>query len=114
MQIRTRIKTTKPESEFEKSLDQELLSYTLQLAGLLNGGLKLSDNFNGELVTVADTGGANTENTLAHTLKRVPTGFLVLSNNLGGVVYTGATAWTTTQIFIKCTVANCTLLLFVL
>lgn len=44
MQIRRRIKTEKPESEFDKTLEQELLSAWLELATLVNGGLTIADN----------------------------------------------------------------------
>ena len=116
MQIRKRIKTVKPDekNEFEKSLEQELLSYSLELAQILNKGLKFSDNFNAEIKTIADSGVANSENTVAHTLKRVPAGYLVFKINKAGVVYDSGTTWTDTNIYIKCSVANCaiTLLLF--
>lgn len=107
-QIRSRIKTTKPETEFEKNLEKELLSFSLELANILNNGLKFSDNFDANILDIADTGAANASNTVAHTLKRVPTGFIVVNNNKAGVVYDGGTAWTTTDIYLKCSVANCT------
>ncbi len=44
-QIRRRIKTGKPESAFDLALEQELLSFSTELAGILNKGLKFSDNF---------------------------------------------------------------------
>ncbi len=106
MQIRSRLKTPKEESEFDKSLTQELLSAWRELSDLLNGGLKFSDNHNAETVTVSDTGTANTQFTVSHTLKRVPTGFIVTSRTGTGVVYNSGTAWTTTAIYLKCTTAN--------
>lgn len=45
MQIRRRIKTAKPETVFEVALEQELLSFSLELSALLNNGLKIMDNF---------------------------------------------------------------------
>lgn len=113
MQIRTRIKTAKPESEFDKTLEQELLNYSFNLAQVLNGGLKFSDNFNGEILTLADTGPADSEQTVPHSLKRLPTGFLVLRRSNAGVVYDSGTAWTTTTIFVKCSTGNATVTLFV-
>lgn len=44
-QIRRRIKTAKPETPFELALEQELLSFSLELSAILNNGLKISDNF---------------------------------------------------------------------
>jgi hypothetical protein len=44
-QIRRRIKTVKPESEFDKALEQELLSYAFELSNIINNGITIKDNF---------------------------------------------------------------------
>lgn len=106
MQIRKRLKTTKPETDFDVSLEQELHSGWLELATLLNKGLSFIDNFNAVTVTVADTGVANTEFSFAHGLKRIPTGYLVIRRNKAGVVYDSGTTWTVSTIYLKCSVAN--------
>lgn len=49
---------------------------------------------------------ANTETIFNHTLARIPEGFKTLSVDQAGVLYKGATAWSTTQISIKCNVAG--------
>jgi hypothetical protein len=113
MEIRRRIKTAKPETPFDISLEQELLSFTQELAQMLNGGLKFEDNFNGAIVSISDSGNADSENTVAHGLKRVPSGFKVININKAGVVYDSGTAWTSTNIFVKCNVANCVIKLFI-
>lgn len=116
-QIRTRIKTAKPQAgvagEFERSLEQELLSYTFELAGLLNNGLTFADNFKANTLDVADTGVINTEFAVAHTLKRVPVGYIVVGINKAAVVYNSGTAWTVSNIYLKANVANCTVKLIV-
>ena len=43
--IRRRIKTARPENNFDKSLEQELLNFVYELSGLLNNGLSVKDNF---------------------------------------------------------------------
>jgi hypothetical protein len=43
--IRRRIKTSKPESSFDLSLEQELLSFSVELAKILNNGISIKDNF---------------------------------------------------------------------
>lgn len=113
-QIKTRIQTSKPESQFDKVLEQALLNYTVALSGLLNGGLKFEDNFNCQIVDVADTGAANTLFAVAHTLKRVPIGFLVANVNKAGIIYDSGTAWTETNIYLKCSVANAAVKLIVI
>ena len=106
--IRTRIKTGKPESDFDKTLEQELLSFANELSNVINGGIRIDENLNASIVTIADTGSANAENTLAHGLKRVPIGFLVINTNKAVSAYDSGTAWTATNIYLKFNTANCT------
>lgn len=115
MQIRNRIKTTNPDqkNEFEKALAAELFSFSGELAQILNKGIKFADNFNAEIKTIADSGVANSENTVAHTLKRTPIGYIVLKIDKGGVLYDSGTAWTDTDIYLKCGAANCAITLLV-
>jgi len=112
-QVRNRIKTGSPENEFEKVLERELLSYSQEVADTLNLGLKLEDNFNAHIETISDTGAANSENTVTHGLKRTPIGFLILENDKAGVIYKSKTA-TTTEYYIKCSVANCAVKIMIL
>jgi len=107
VQIRNRVKTAKPETDFEKSLEEELLSFSGELSQILNGGLKFSDNFNAVTVNITDTGTANSENTVAHTLKRVPVGFIVVNTNKAVSAYDSGTAWTATNVYLKFNTANC-------
>ena len=108
MQIRKRIQTVKPDDKnsFEVALQQELQSFSMELSQIINKGLKFSDNFNAEILTVADSGNADTELSVAHTLKRAPIGFIVLKINKAGQVYDSGTAWTDTAIYLKCSAAN--------
>lgn len=105
-QLRKKLKTAAPESNFDQALEQELLSAWFELSVLLNKGLGFVDNFNCVSVTVADTGGANTEFTVAHSLKRIPTGYLVIRRDKGGVIYDSGTTFTVANIYLKCSVAN--------
>jgi hypothetical protein len=107
-QIRSRIKTSQanPADKFQVDLQQELLSFSMELSQILNKGLKFSDNFNGEEKTIADSGNADTKCTIAHTLKRIPTGFTVLKIDKPGSVYASGTTWTDTDVYLKCSAAN--------
>jgi hypothetical protein len=106
MQIRKRLKLDKPESVFEKSLDTELLSAWQELSELINGGLKFEDNHNCYKIRVNDTGAADTEFKVAHTLKRTPDGFIEILNSKAGITYKGPTAWDENFIYLKCSQAN--------
>lgn len=108
-QIRQRIRTTVAVTPFEKALEKELQSFSNELSVILNKGLKFGDNFNAQIIAVSDTGLVDTEFVVAHTLKTVPIGFIVIKNNKAGVVYDSGTAWTASNIYLKCSIANCAL-----
>lgn len=60
--------------------------------------------------------GANVEFSVTHNLGRVPQGYIVFFGTLAGSFYQGpttGTAWTTTQIFIKCSTASVGFLLYI-
>jgi hypothetical protein len=113
MQVRPRVKVGKPTTNFEKDLEKELSSYSREVANALNKGIRYTDNFNAEVKTVADSGAINTEFAVAHTLKRVPLGFHVLKINKAGIVFDSGTTWTDTNVYLKCSVANCAITLLV-
>jgi len=60
----------------------------------------------GYVCTVADTGSANVEFTVIHNLGVVPHGYLVAYQDKAGSVYDGGTSWTSTNIYLKASVAN--------
>ncbi len=111
--IRTHLKQAKAESEFDRAISEELLSAWHELSDLLNGGLTFSNNVNCQIKTVTDTGAANVEFTVAHTLKKAPTGYIVVKADKACSVYDGATTWTTTAIYLKCDIANCNIKLII-
>lgn len=72
------------------------------------------ENIAGEFQVVADTGAADTEFIVAHLLGVVPIGFLVINIDAGGVIYDSGTAWTATNIYLKCSAANAAVTLFLI
>lgn len=113
MQVRRRLKLEKPETEYDKFLEQELSSYSLELSKILNKGLEFSDNFNMQIKTATTDAVANTESAVAHTLGRVPSDFIVGAQDKAGTIYKGSTAWTVTNIYVKGSVASITAKLYV-
>ena len=87
-------------------LNKSLMDYSYLLSQILNGGIKLQDNLNAQIKTVASTGAANTEFTVSHTLGRVPSGYIIISNSGAGYVYNGTTAWTATAIYLRHSAIN--------
>lgn len=113
MQVRKILKTAKPESEFDKSLEDELLSYSLELSKILNKGLDFTDNFNMHIKSVTTDAVIGTETAISHNLKRVPSDFLVGSQDKAGTIYKGSSAWTATNIYIRGSVASITAKLYI-
>lgn len=100
---------TKHEREL-RPLDKDILrvlgDLSLNLEGILNRGITFNENVATNLLEFTSNGVADVENTVAHGLGKVPTGFIVYSVDKAGVVYKGATAWTTTNIYLKVNVAT--------
>ena len=67
----------------------------------------------GEFISGTTNATPNTEDTLTHTLGRVPKGFIVVGKDKAGDVYDGGTANTDTNLNIKCAVASVTVKIYV-
>lgn len=98
---------TPPKDKYAKDLETTLDKIFGKIKQILNGGILFSDNFDAQLKTVT-TAGADTEVSVAHTLKRTPTGYLVYSRDKAAVIYDSTTAWTANNIYIKANVATVT------
>jgi len=94
-------------NRFEVDLTDRLIRYTSKVGDILNKGIRATDNWDAYIVTVTLVA-ADVEQAVAHTLKRVPTGFMVLSTDKAAQIYNGGTAWTATNIYIRSNVANTT------
>ncbi len=70
-------------------------------------------NLDGEMVDVT-FGLANIEQSISHSLRTVPVGYLVIRNDNGGVIYDGASGFSDTQIFLRSTVASTQARIFIL
>lgn len=99
--------------KYQTDFNEALLRFTRRIVDVLNGGIKITDNFDAQIITVT-TAVADTEVVVAHTLKRVPQGYIVLSVDKAGVIYTSGTTWTSENIYIKCNVATVTAKLLIL
>ena len=87
-------------NKFEVTLVDVLIRYTSKVGDAFAKGIRASDNWDAQVISVT-LAAANVEQAVAHTLKRVPTGYIVVSINKVAVVYDGTTAWTTTNIYIR-------------
>jgi hypothetical protein len=88
----------------------KLVQRNISFGTQVNGG---DQNIAGQMVEIANTGTANTQFTVTHNLGRIPLYYDVKYINGNGVVYDSGTAWTKTQAFFKCSLANAKVRLFV-
>jgi heptaprenylglyceryl phosphate synthase len=92
---------------YDKDLSRSLNDLIVNLSVLLDGGLRFVDNMSVELVTLVSSGTPDAENTVAHGLKRVPTGYIIVGLDKAAIVYNGS-APTTTTLPLKVNVATVT------
>lgn len=94
-------------------LQRRLEEYDRNQDAILNRGIRFEDNVDCVMVEFTSNGTPNTQDTVAHTLGKVPTGFLVVNKDKAGDVYAGGTTWTKTNIYFKTTVASVALKILV-
>ncbi len=63
-------------------------------------------NFDAQWISFTSSATPDAENTVAHKLSRIPTGYLVGQRNKAGILYNGSTTWTKANIYLKCNVAS--------
>lgn len=75
------------------------------------------ENMAGQFLTITTNATPNTEDTFSHTMGSIPVGYIIIGQNKAGSLYqlsnTG-TAWTSSKIYLKCSVASVTFNLFLL
>ncbi len=75
-----------------------------QLQSLINGGLSFSDNFNAKILSITIST-ANVDVASLHGLGRVPSGYIVLGSSAATSVYDGASANTSSILYLRASVA---------
>ena len=102
-------------NELNRLLDKIILVLTGRVSfadGAISDG-EDGENIDGQFQIISDTGSADTEFTVAHSLGRVPVGFVTILNDKGGTVYDSGTTWTASNIYLKCNTANCNISIFI-
>jgi hypothetical protein len=106
-------KTLKPEVlAMLVDLVHLLSEQEMSLTSLLNQGLRMPDNFDGALLSYTSNGAPNTQDTVAHGLRKVPSYFIVLSKDKAGDIYKSA-AFDATNVYFKNSVASVATTIFV-
>lgn len=97
---------SEPMRQWDRDLLTALGNWSLSMKGILDRGISLTDNIDAVIASFTSNATPDTEDTVAHTLGRIPSYFIVADINKGGVVYRGATTFTKTNVYLKTTVAS--------
>lgn len=93
-----------------RPIDDLLLRYLneqdLNLAEIFKNGVSFSDNLDGESITFTSSGTPDDENTIAHSLGRIPSGFIITNIDKAALIYKGTTGWDEDNIYLKVNVAT--------
>lgn len=104
---------------------QSALNRIFGLWLLVNGGLdfgvstqtpsQYTGNMNGQWANVTAPASPNTQFAVAHTLGRIPSFYFFISDRAANLYQlpTTGTAWTSTNIYLKCSVASAVLRIFI-
>ena len=106
--------TTPEESEsYIKALDNDVKVLYTYAQGRIRFGDGEDDargeNIAGEFHTFISSGTPDAENTVAHTIGSIPKGYIVMWQDKSASLYQGpstGTAWTTSNVYVKCNVAS--------
>lgn len=99
--------------EFDNLILRYLNELDQNLDVVLNHGINPTDNFEGQFITFTSDGTPDAENSVAHTLGKIPSGFFVTAKDKAGDVYSGSTANTDSLIYLKVNVATVAVTIFV-
>ena len=94
--------------KFDEDLIKALDGMINNLLALFDNGVDVNDNLDVEALTITTNGTPDTEDAFTHTLRRVPSGYLVANKDKAGHIYSGGTAWTSTAIYLRSDVASVT------
>jgi len=99
--------------EFDKHLITTLTLWENVLHAILDRGLLFDDNVDVRRVSVTSHATPGTEFSIAHTLGKVPTGYIVAGQDAAGSVFDGATANTEAALYLKSDVSSKTFRLII-
>ncbi len=92
--------------KFDRDLLKLFSDLVTSLGNMFDRGITFDENTETQTLDYTTNATPDTEDTVAHTLNKVPTGFFVAGMDKAATIYNGATAWTSTHIYLKCNVAS--------
>lgn len=107
--------------DYVSDVNSDLTNIFLAISGRIRFGSgtdgTAGENISGQFQQFTTSATPDAENTIAHTLGSVPVGYIILGQDKAGSLYQLAgtgTAWTSSNIYLKCNVASVTFLVFLL
>jgi len=104
-----------------KEIDKDLITLFNCLSGRVrfgNGNTgRDGENVFGQWLTITTNAVANTEDTFNHSCGVIPVGYIIVWQDKAGSLYQGpttGTSWTSSSIYLKCSIASVTFKLFLL
>jgi len=95
-----------PKTKQEQDFYQTTQDFTTQAIKILNRGIIFTDNVDCRSLSFTSSATPDASNTVAHTLGKIPIGYIVVYKDKTGDLYDGGTTWTTTNIYLKSNVAS--------
>jgi hypothetical protein len=106
---------SKDQSGYLLAADNDLVNIFMALKGRLSfGDGSTSENIKGQFLTFTTSATPNTESTISHTLGITPVGFIVVNKDKAGDLYASTTAWTSSRVYFKSSVASVTYKVFII
>lgn len=110
--------SNRPDAEgYKKDLDTDIFNLFLFAQGRVRFGNGThsgrGENISGEFRTFL-SGAADAETAVPHGIGEVPIGYIVLNQDKAGILYSSATAWTSTNVYLKSSVSATTYKIFLL
>lgn len=99
--------------KFDRDLLRILAELMTSLNTLFDRGLTFSENMETQQIDYTTNAVADTEDAVAHTLDKIPSGFIVVNKDKAGDFYQSGTTWTASNIYLKCNAASVTVSILV-
>ena len=110
----------RPQQEQIRDLQTQIDKLFICLQGRVSFGTGVDgvdgQNIAGQFQQFTTSGTPDAENTIGHTVGSIPLGYIILWQDKAGSLYQGpstGTAWTSTNLYLKCSVASVTFLIFI-
>lgn len=97
----------------DRDLMQVLDGFVQNLIAILDHGISFNDNMDVSQVSVTTHATPGTEFSVAHTLGKTPTGYIVCGQSAAGSVYDGASTNTGALLYLKSDVSSKTFRLII-